>query len=193
MTNQIFNFCQKQVETLNQQKQQREIIIGTGRKVLMAGKGATFALHDGDKKLAETKINEGIVLAKDLEKKIKKMEILNSDGSWQASVEELTEAYLFNLVVNKKDLKPLPLKSVQAYAYLGALADVSGELVRYAVLRATDGDTAMVDYCCASAKEIVRGLSNSYLSGPLRQKSDDAKRNIKRLEQIRYELSLNKK
>lgn len=193
MTNQIFNFCQQQVETLNQQKQQREMIIGAGRKVLMAGKSAIFALHDNDKKLAETKINEGLVIAKELEKKIKKMEVLNTDGSWQASIEELAEAYLFNLVVNKKVIKPLPLKSIQAYAYLGALADVSGELVRYAVLRATDGDVAMVDYCCVSAKEIVRGLSNSYLSGPLRQKSDDSKRNIKRLEQIRYELSLNKK
>ena len=192
MKNQIFDFCQKQVEKLNQQRKEREIIINAGRKVLMAGKSATFALHDGDKKLAEDKISEGLALAKELEKKIKKIEALNSDGSWQASIEELTEAYLFNLVVNKKDLKPLPLKSVQAYAYLGALADVSGELVRYAVLRATEGDVAMVDYCCVSAKEIVRGLNNSYLSGPLRQKSDDSKRNIKRLEQIRYELSLRK-
>lgn len=188
--NQIFNFCQKQVEILNTEKHQRELIIGTGRKVLMAGKAAIFAIHDNDKKLAEEKITGALIIAKDLEKKIKKVEILVADGSWQASIEELAEAYLFNLIVNNKPIKNLPLKSIQAYAYLGAMADVSGELVRYAVLRATEGNAVAVAACCDQAKEIIKGLTSAYLSGPLRQKCDDAKRNMKRLEQIRYELSL---
>lgn len=191
MTNQIYNFCQQQVEILNTQKHQRELIIGAGRKVLMAGKSAIFAIHDNDQKLAEQKIAEALTIAKEIEKKIKKVEILVADGSWQASIEELAEAYLFNLTVNNKPLKNLPLKSIQAYAYLGAMADVSGELVRYAVLRATEGNVKTVEACCDQAKEIIKGLTSAYLSGPLRQKCDDAKRNIKRLEQIRYELSLN--
>ncbi|NJO18494.1 MAG: hypothetical protein HC877_23015, partial [Thioploca sp.] len=74
--------------------------------------------------------------------------------------------------------------------YLAGLCDLSGELARRAVLRAVVKDVKAV----AGIREFVVGLQGGFLkfdlrNGELRKKADQIKWNLKRIEDVWYDLS----
>ena len=74
--------------------------------------------------------------------------------------------------------------------YLGGLSDITGELVRRSVLHATDGDHETVERIFEDVRRVVELLMDMDLTGGLRSKLDQAKQNLRKLEEIRYDLSL---
>jgi predicted translin family RNA/ssDNA-binding protein len=70
------------------------------------------------------------------------------------------------------------------------LADLTGELVRQAVLQSTRKSYQNIEKYREISEEIVGFMLKLYLTGSSRQKFDEAKRNLKRLEEILYDLSL---
>ncbi|HLC64412.1 MAG TPA: hypothetical protein VJK25_03680 [Patescibacteria group bacterium] len=177
---------------LETHQKERNRIIGDSRKILQNAKQAIFALHRGDRKAADkflTEAEKGLSL---LNKTYNENNRLRFEGSFKAAVEEYVEAKMFSLALTKKNLAELKIANIGPEEYIGGLADLTGELVRQAVLQATAGSYQEIKRYKEITEEIVGLLLNLYLTGYLRQKFDEAKRNLKRLEQIIYEVQLRK-
>ena len=160
---------------------------GFGRQA----KHIIFSVQRGEKSKALSDIKR---LEKSLANLIKQAEKdgLREEGSLKAVVEEYLEAVY---LVAALDGKSLPQKfpfSVKAEEQLGALSDLTGELVRSAVQEATKGDYKKIKIYRDATEELFGVLLMMNLSGSLRQKRDAAQRNLKRLEEILYDLSLKK-
>lgn len=160
---------------------------GLGREAKHVG----FKLQRGEVKQAVESLK---LIEKDLTELVKQAVKTNlrNEGSLKAVVEEYLESlYLYYILQNK----PLPTKlpfAVGADEQLGALADLTGELVRAAVLEATNGNFKRIKDYRDATEELFGVLLEMDLHGVLRQKRDDARRNLKRLEEIIYDLSLKK-
>lgn len=150
-------------------------------------------------KLQRGEFKEASAVLKDLESKIKALVKeaekfgLRNEGSLKAVAEEYLESlYLLYVLQNKPLPAKLPFK-VSAEEQLGALADLTGELVRSAVLEATKGNFKRIASYRNATEELFGVLLQMDLHGILRQKRDDARRNLKRLEEILYDVSLKQK
>ena len=113
-------------------------------------------------------------------------------GSFAAAMEEYAEAAIFRHYLQAGCLLPsreLPL--CQRDEYLGGLLDFTGELNRYAVLRATARDVASVTRC----RDLVDAIFGAFLrfdlrNGMLRKKFDALKYTLKKMESLLYEMQL---
>lgn len=159
-------------------------------EALAASKRAIFAFHRDDEagaaeqlKLAHTRLKQGAVL-------VKKVAKLAHEGSWRAAQEEYAEADLLRQYLQKGTLGKVDGIVDDAEIYLGGLSDTTGELVRRAVLHATEGDHETVERIFTDVRYVVEVLMEMDLTGNLRSKLDQAKQNLRKLEEIRYDLSL---
>jgi len=186
----FFGDIKKEIEIYHKERNQ---VLGSAREILQNAKKAIFVLHAGDLKQAGVLINEAENFIKLQEKKYAKSSVLAQEGSWLASVEEFAEAKLFQAALTGKSLDCLKGKSFTFNTKIGALADLTGELVRAGVARATAGDFKTPEKYRAITAEVVGFFLDLYLTGYLRTKSDEAKRNLRRLEDMVYEISLKNK
>ncbi|GFH13080.1 translin, partial [Haematococcus lacustris] len=105
-------------------------------------------------------------------------------GSYAASMEEYAEAQAFLYFLREGRLvSAKELTLVEPEEYLGGILDMTGELNRYAVLRATARDTAAVARC----RDLVDSMMGKFLqlnlrNGNLRKKYDVLKYTLKKLE-----------
>lgn len=114
---------------------------------------------------------------------------LASEGMWRAALEEYTEATLFFCSEQNAELLTASTLSEDPDIVIGALSDVVGEMVRRAVARATDGNRAAVEQLYQKAQRVVAFLTSLDLTGSLRSKGDQSRQHLRRLEDIRYDLS----
>ncbi|MBU1036514.1 hypothetical protein KKF32_00580 [Patescibacteria group bacterium] len=184
------DFFSKIKKDLELYQKERGEIINKSRSILQNSKTAIFALHRQDIKQATNNLKQAEKLLKELNKTYNKGNRLRFEGSYKAAVEEYVEAKTFNQVLLGKDLNQLNIESIGPEEYISGLADLTGELVRQAVLQATAGNYKVLGKYKLICEEITAFLLTLYLSGPCRQKFDEAKRNLKRLEQIIYEVKL---
>lgn len=188
MINKIFLAkIKKDLETYQNERNQ---IINSSREILQSAKSAIFALHAGKQKEAEKFLQEAETVIGQLNKSYNKNNRLRFEGSYKAGLEEYVEAKTFAQFMSGKTLDKLPIKSIGPEEYINGLTDLTGELVRQAVLQATKGNYKVLESYRLFTEEIVGFMLNLYLTGSSRQKFDDAKRNLKRLEQIIYEVKL---
>ena len=157
---------------------------------LAASKRAIFAFHREDQvaaeeqlTLAEARLGTGAAI-------VKKVPKLAQEGSWRAAQEEYAEADLLRQYLAKGSLGKVTAIADDPEIYLGGLSDLTGELVRRSVLHATDGDHETVERIFEDVRRVVELLMDMDLTGGLRSKLDQAKQNLRKLEEIRYDLSL---
>jgi predicted translin family RNA/ssDNA-binding protein len=157
---------------------------------LAASKRAIFAFHREDQlaadeqlALAEARLKTGAAI-------VKKVPKLAQEGSWRAAQEEYAEADLLRQYLEKGALGKVGAIADDPELYLGGLSDLTGELVRRSVLHATDGDHETVERIFEDVRRVVELLMDMDLTGGLRSKLDQAKQNLRKLEEIRYDLSL---
>ena len=74
--------------------------------------------------------------------------------------------------------------------YIGGLTDTIGEAARYAVTAATQKDNQLVIKLVDTVKAVMSELVAMNLTGYLRNKFDQAKNALRKLEDILYDLSL---
>ncbi|MBU1131029.1 hypothetical protein KJ840_02755 [Patescibacteria group bacterium] len=187
------SFLSKIKKDLELYQKERNEIIGESRRILQKSKTAIFALHRLDEKQAKENIKEAESLLKKLNRTYNKNNRLRFEGSYKAAMEEYVEAKTFHQVLSGKALDKLGIETIGPEEYINGLADLTGELVRQAVLQATRGNYQVLKKYKIFTEEIVGYLLTLYLSGQCRQKFDDAKRNLKRLEQIIYEVQVRNK
>ncbi len=160
-----------------------------GTSAARLSKQAIFALQRGDMaqgaqhlREAETHLKKGLQL-------VTKESRLSDGGVWRAAMEEFCEASLLEKALQKKDLFPSQSITEDPDILIGGISDLAGELVRLAVRAATDGDKKRVKELADLAETLVTFLTSLDLTGSLRAKGDQARQHLRRLEDIRYDLS----
>lgn len=153
-------------------------------------KRAIFALHREDLAEAERLLKEAGKLLAAAATEAKTHPELRGQGPYHAALEEYAEARLFQNYLFKGDWKNAEALKLDPDIYLGALSDATGELVRYAVRQATKGNIKTVEKARVVVEATVGFILELDLTGDLRQKGDQAKRNLRTLEEMMYQISL---
>lgn len=153
-------------------------------------KRAIFALQREDLLAASQLIKEANNLITKAAAEAKKYPELRGQGPYHAALEEYAEALLFENFLNKGDWKNSEALKLDPDIYLGALSDATGELVRYAVRQATKGNIKAVERVRETVEATIGFILELDLTGDLRQKGDQAKRNLRTLEEMMYQVSL---
>ena len=186
-------FSKKNFEKIRKQltsyTQRREHIIKSSRDILRFSKIAISCIHRHDLKAAQ----EHLHAAETLLKEVKKLAVLDAAlsilGAYTVAIQEYVEAKTFLHFVNTHTLLDLDSLGVEPEDYLIGLSDLTGELGRRAVLKTISknyGDVHIV-------RDFVAGVHDFFLTldmsnGDLRKKYDAIKWNLKKIEDIIYDI-----
>lgn len=170
-----------------QYEQERKQIIEFSNIVLHASKRVIFAIHRNDMSKAKKSL-------KTIEKTLIQSEKtfshnrLTREGSYRACTEEYAEAKIFYNIVANQEIDEIPNINLEPDTYLGGICDVTGELVRFAINKAADGKKEEAKKAKMLINDIMGELVEFDMTGYLRAKYDQAKNNLKKIEQINYEI-----
>ena len=180
-------------DLLSYAEKRREVIKAAGDAQHHA-KRAIFALQRDERGEADVSLKSALANLNKLVKRYNQPEDthLFDEGSFRAAVEEYTEAAIFKQFLDGENIGPPAEVKVASEQYISGLCDVPGELVRYAIKAATERDFKTVKRCYAAAEAIIGELISMDLTGYHRQKFDQAKQALSKLQQIVYEVSLKK-
>lgn len=167
----------------------REVIKASGDAQQLSKK-AIFAAQRDDNTTAAGNLTQAENILLELNKKFKTEPELFTEGSYRAALEEFAEASFFYQFLSDKTIGKIKGFNLDSDTLVGGLCDVPGELLRFAIKAATARNFAMVEKCFATAEEIIGELVDMDLTGYNRQKFDQAKQALHKLEQVRYEVSL---
>jgi len=176
-------------DLLSYAQKRREVIKMSGDAQQHAKK-AIFALQREDKEGGNERLRLAEALLLELYKKFKNDKRLFHEGSYRAALEEYVEAMIFNNYVNSKPTGKIKVLEVDTDTFVSGLCDVPGELYRYAIRAATAHNFDLTKKCYEYAEEIIDELIDMDLTGYHRNKFDQAKQALHKLEQVVYELSL---
>ncbi|MBI5388999.1 hypothetical protein HZB01_01325 [Candidatus Woesearchaeota archaeon] len=173
---------------------QREEVIQAGRELTKLAKQAIYDVHRKDLKAAETKLSGCKKLILQLKKLGKQNPKLMVVGNYSGGMEEYAEAAAYYGFVKTGKIPSFDEIGVDdAEDYLGGLSDLTGELARKTVFCAIDRDDATVTRIRQAVDDIFgMFLQFNLRNGDLRKKADAIKWNLKKIEEIVYDLSLKK-
>jgi predicted translin family RNA/ssDNA-binding protein len=168
----------------------RQKVIENSNKILKLAKQSIFSLHRNEIQPASRYLKRAEDLLIKLKKYFPKNISLEDEGTYKAAIEEYIEAKLFWQILTTGRISKIKNFKFNFDDYLAALCDLTGELLRKIVLLATNGENKKAIYL----KEIIAGIMSELikfdLTGYLRHKYDEAKRNLKRAEEIIYEINI---
>ncbi|MDD5251353.1 MAG: hypothetical protein PHT12_01815 [Patescibacteria group bacterium] len=174
------------------QSARRETIKITG-DALSASKRAIFALHRDDRAGADRLLAEAREVLGRVKATAAERPGLDDEGSYRAALEEYVEADLYRQYVESGQIGAIANVTVDEDAYIGALSDLTGEMQRRQVRLATEGRVEEVRKIKEDIEEVIAELLEMDLGGYLRTKFDQAKNNLRRAEDVLYEVSLRRK
>lgn len=174
---------------LDELDNKREHLIKKCRDILKQSKQAIYSVHRKELKKANALIAEIEKEIKDLNQIINKDQRLLSEGTYSAAMQEYVEAACYLGYLN--DGEAVPIKRLKACSrdYLLGLCDLTGELVRFAVNCAIKGDVKEVEKIRGFVEELFgEFLQFDLRESELRRKVDSVKWNLKKIEEILYDL-----
>ena len=174
-------------EEMHKLDARREEIIQASREVINISKQIIYAAQRNDLSEADSAIKK----IKDKIKKLKKINIAIDANINSVAFQEYVEAIAFYEFVKNKKIPTRASLGVSAEEYLMGLCDLTGELVRkavYDVIHKKFDEAARI-------KELVHDIYGEFLklhlrNGELRKKSDSIKWNLKKLEEVMYDISM---
>lgn len=171
----------------------RERLIKKSRDVLKVSKQLIYSLHRKNIKEADTLLKQARKEKAELDSIAKKHAKLSYEGSYSEACQEYVEALCYyDFIKNSKVTKLSSLK-VSMGDYLMGISDLTGEVTRRAVTIANKDIDSF-----KKIKKLVEEIFGEFLkfdlrNGNLRKKSDSIKWNLKKLEDIAYDIEKNKK
>jgi len=168
----------------------RRKIIYESSFALHTSKQAIFALHRDNMKEAQEKLSDAKKGLLSLQKRFGKDFRLRMEGSWKAAVEEFTEAKLFYDFCTDIKITGIKELDVEADEYIGGLSDLTGEILRKMIIWATQKKDDKLKPSAEVIDNIVHELMEQNLTGYLRTKFDQAKKNQHKCEEVLYDISL---
>lgn len=171
----------------------REELIKQSRVVLKQAKLLIYSIHRNDSKQVSAFLTK---LRKDkssMDRIIKANPQLVREGSYSAACQEYVEAVAlleFEKCVVLSSAKKL---NVSTSDYLMGLADLTGELGRLAVACAIKGNYEKVEYIRQNVEELWgEMLKFDFRNSALRRKFDSIKYNLRKIEDINYDIKVKK-
>jgi len=183
-------FSKKTADHARELDRARRALQALSAEILSGSKRAIFAFHRDDKKKAAEEL---AVVSGKLEagwKLVKNETRIAQEGMWRAAQEEFAEADLLSQYIHTGKINAVAGVAEDPDVFIGAVSDLTGELTRRAVLLATEGKTKAVHEIFDDVRGVVGFLLSMDLTGTLRTKVDQAKSNLRKLEEIRYDLSM---
>lgn len=183
----IFSKLRKELE--DKDKLREEIIINS-RPILKESKQAIYALHRNDTKAAKKSIDEAKSGLVSLRKIVKSNPSLG-EGIYGSALQEYTEAITYYYYITENRLADNAEIGADAENYLLGICDLTGELARRAVFSVVNEEFSEVN----KIREFVDTIHNEFLefelrNGEIRKKSDSIKWNLKKIEEIMYDLKI---
>lgn len=182
-------FIQKIKKDYDQRVSERRQIISLSNAVLHDSKRVIFSLHREDVKRAEEMLKEIEKTLMSIEKKFGFSRAV-LEGAYKAAVEEFVEAKMFFKVLKGEKVDEIDKIKLDLEGLLGGICDLTGELVRRAVNQAAQGNFKEVKKIENAVNEIMAELVEFDMTGYLRTKYDQAKGNLRKIEQVSYEVKL---
>ncbi len=184
-------FIQKLKKEHEDSNSERRQIISLANVILHDSKRVIFSLHRDDMAKAEASLDEIEKIIYKLEEKFGATRI-GQEGSYRAALEEYVEAKTLYLVIKGQKIDRFKGMKIDFETYLGGLCDLTGELVRRATNKASAGSMEEVKLTHDYINQIMAELVEFDMTGYLRTKYDQARSNLRKMEQINYEISLRK-
>ena len=177
------------VLTYRTKEQARRALQECAGRILSAAKRSIFAWQRQNQAEAEQLLTEAKTACMQGEKICRRDVLLSHEGAWRAALEEYCEAAFVHAFFVRGRISAADAPTQDPEIVIGGLSDFTGELARYAVLRATEGDHATVDQLYVVSRDVIELLLRLDLTGSSRSKFDQAKQHLRKLEDIRYDLS----
>ena len=163
----------------------REQVIKASRDVLKQAKQLIYAVHRNDP--------QAPALAKALREQKRRLDALARDGaedegSYRAALEEYAEAIAFLTFHGSGALASRKEIGVHTEDYLAGIADLTGEMVRFAANAIIAGHPEKARQAAQMVEQLYgQFLQFDFRNGLLRKKSDSIKYNLQRLEEMMYD------
>ncbi|MBS3127927.1 hypothetical protein J4410_02185 [Candidatus Woesearchaeota archaeon] len=164
-------------------EKKREEQIAKSREVIKLSKQIIYSLHRNDLKEAEK-----YVLA--IKKEMKLLSPKDYDtGMVSVAFQEYGEALCFFHFVKEKKIPTAKALNLDPESYLMGLCDLTGELMRRGVNAVIKKDYDEAILCKDTVDEIYGAfLAFDFRNGELRKKFDSIKWNLKKLEDVAYDI-----
>lgn len=168
----------------------RREVVRLANDALAKSKQAIFAFHRDNFQGGEVLLKEAENIFGYLNKKFKRNQAIRQEGALRAAHEEFLEAKFFGKTSHGEKLDFVKEIEISLESYLGALCDLTGELVRSAINKAAAGQAEEVEKIKKIIEDILEELVQFDLTGYLRTKYDQAKHNLKKIEEIYYDIKI---
>jgi len=168
----------------------RQRIIGVANDALANAKQAIFSLHRDEIKEAEKLLLTAENKLSGLRKYFNQNLFLEDEGAYRAAIEEYAEAKLFWQVMTKGKIDFIKNINLYFAGYLGGLCDLTGELLRKIILLATAERFKEAQKLKDIIADIIAQMIKFNLTGYLRNKFDAAKHNLRKAEEILYDVKM---
>ena len=176
---------------LDSYDKKREELIKKARDLLKISKQTIYSIHRGNSEEAFANKKKAEKIKKELDKIANFDKKLSFEGSYSDACQEYAEAiFYYDYVKDEKIPTPKELK-INHEDYLMGLCDLTGELTRRAVRLATKKKSKEVEKIKVFVEEIFgEFLKFNLRNGHLRKKFDSIKWNLKKLEEIMYDVKV---
>jgi len=185
-------FIQKLRKEHEKNNNERRQIISLANIILHDSKRVIFSLHRGEILKAEESLKNIEKILSQLDKKFGFIR-LYMEGSYKAAVEEYVEAKTFYLVIQNKKIDKFNNVQLNYESYLGGICDLTGELIRRATNEVAQGNFKEVKHIKKIINDIMSELVEFNMTSYLRTKYDQARGNLRKIEQMDYDLKIRAK
>ena len=168
----------------------REDVIKQSRDVQKLAKQAIFSVHRGSLGDAQKKLDEAKKIGLAILGMIEEHPTLRA-GAFSNSLEEWAEGALtLDWVKNSRIMPRADMPFINTNEYVGALSDFTGEIGRLAVASASKRDLASVRRVLQADVALYAGLMQVNVGGKYTKKCEAVATNLRKVEDIVYELSM---
>lgn len=172
----------------------REDVIKRSRDLQKLSKQGIYSVQRGDIAEAELKLAASKRIAEELLSTIIQTQPALRYGAFSNALEEWAEGILLLHWAKYKSIaRRQQVGLVDSTEYIGALSDFSGEIGRLGVAAAASRKQEEVDAVLAAATEVVNALVQLDVSNRFAKKTEAAIANLKKIEDISYDLYIMKK
>lgn len=186
------NYLNKALEGYQNYQELLQEERGASDRARIHAKRAIAFLRKANFEEAGKLIEESEKQLKALSQMIERQPRLAYDSVYRSAVEEYIEAKVLFAYLNGSELELPDYLVVEEEDILGGFADFTGELVRRATVIADVKTVDRVEEYRQRVEDLSGALIQVGFGGPLRQKLDHVERDLRRLENILYDIRLKK-
>jgi predicted translin family RNA/ssDNA-binding protein len=165
---------------------------GKSDRARICAKQAIGLLRRANFEEAKKRLEESEAQFRDLSGLLDRQPRLACDAVYRSAVEEYVEAKALYAYLSGSEFELPEVLTADEETILGGIADFTGELVRRATVIADVETEETLDAYRQEVEEISGVLIKVGFGGPLRQKLDHVERDLRRLENMLYDIRLKK-